>query len=145
LQIAVVSTIPWDSYLIQHRIWTYPSDAIIGPTFWQIPAEELFFFIIQTYNTSLLYLLLSKPTFHPVYLRSERQSTDPNGCTNKHLRLWKWSGQVVLATAIIAAGWAIYHCGVGTYFGLIVIWATPFLLLLWLILSSVTKYYTDLE
>jgi 15-cis-phytoene synthase / lycopene beta-cyclase len=134
LQIAVVSTIPWDSYLIRHQIWTYPPNAIIGPTLWQIPAEEIFFFIIQTYNTSLLYLLFSKPTFHPIFLS-----------VSEHLRLWKLSGQIVLTTAIIAASWSISNGDVGTYFGLIVIWAGPFLLLLWLVFCSVAMNQVDLE
>ncbi|KAL8694254.1 MAG: hypothetical protein Q9218_001080 [Villophora microphyllina] len=47
-QIAVVSTTPWDSYLIRRRIWTYPAHVIVGPTLFQIPAEEVFFFVIQT-------------------------------------------------------------------------------------------------
>jgi 15-cis-phytoene synthase/lycopene beta-cyclase len=107
---------------------------------WQIPAEELFFFIVQTYNTSLLYLLFSKPTFHPIFLSPEHQSADPSSCV---LLLWKFSGQIVLTAAIIAAAWAISNGGVGTYFGLIVIWAAPFLLLLWLVLYSVAKDQID--
>lgn len=53
-----------DSHLIRTGIWctsptfgsfiglpstAYPPDAIIGPTLFSIPAEELFFFVIQTY------------------------------------------------------------------------------------------------
>src|SRR5277367_896420 len=68
ISVAVVATIPWDSYLIRRKIWTYPPSAIIGPTLFSIPAEEIFFFIVQTYSTSLLYLLLSKPVFKPAYL-----------------------------------------------------------------------------
>lgn len=30
----------------------YPPEAIIGPTLFSIPAEELFFFVIQTYIVS---------------------------------------------------------------------------------------------
>jgi len=107
--------------------------------------EELFFFIVQTYNTSLLYLLFSKPTFHPIFLSSEHQSGDPSSCVGEHLRLWKFSGQIVLAIAIIAAALAISNGGVGTYFGFIVIWAVPFLLLLWLVFCSVAKNQIDLE
>lgn len=33
----------------------YPPDAIIGPTLLDIPAEELFFFVIQTYIVSTLH------------------------------------------------------------------------------------------
>ena len=57
-----------DSYLIRTRVWSmphtpwllfimltlpaYPPDVIIGPTLFDIPAEELFFFVIQTYIVS---------------------------------------------------------------------------------------------
>ena len=46
---------------------------------------------------------------------------------------------MVLATAIITAAWTINNGGMGTYFGLIVIWAGPFLLLLWLVLCAIAK------
>jgi hypothetical protein len=65
VQVAVSATIPWDSYLIRTGIWSYPSHVVAGPTLLDIPLEEVFFFVIQTYNTTLLYLILSKPTFQP--------------------------------------------------------------------------------
>ncbi|KAK1021913.1 hypothetical protein LTR33_018344, partial [Friedmanniomyces endolithicus] len=71
--IAVVSTIPWDSYLIRTNIWSYPPHGVIGLKIVDIPVEEVFFFVIQTYNTSLLYLLLSKPVLHSVYLVKEEK------------------------------------------------------------------------
>lgn len=39
ITIAVVSTTPWDSYLIRNRVWTYPPNVIIGPKLFDIPAE----------------------------------------------------------------------------------------------------------
>ncbi|KAF2103971.1 terpenoid synthase [Rhizodiscina lignyota] len=120
ITIAVASTIPWDSYLIRNRIWTYPPNVIIGPTLFDIPLEELFFFIIQTYNTSLLYLILNKPTLHPIFLRGDQK-----------WKAYQWLGQVVLGAAIALATYAIQRRGEGMYMGLILIWAGPFLLLLW--------------
>lgn len=123
--IAVVATIPWDSYLIRTRIWTYPDYVIVGPTLFDIPLEEVFFFVVQTYNTSLLYLLLSKPTLQSVYL-----------CTERHALHGPWRykkriGQAILL-ATIAWGWyCLREHGLGTYTGLILVWAGPFLLLLW--------------
>lgn len=125
-QIAVVSTTPWDSYLIRHRIWTYPSDAIVGPTLFNIPAEEIFFFIIQTYNTSLLYLLASKPTFHPIYLRGDKLLHD-----GRRLRSWRWRGAVFLVAAISSGVAMIAGNGRGLYMGLIIVWAGPFIFMLW--------------
>ncbi|KAF2131972.1 terpenoid synthase [Dothidotthia symphoricarpi CBS 119687] len=123
--VAVVSTIPWDSYLIRTRIWSYPSHVIIGPTLLDIPLEEVFFFIIQTYNTSLLYLILTRPTFQPAYLHAGRLASRAQGSYQK------LAGQVVLLGAI-AWGWCrVSENGLGTYTGLILVWSGPFLLLLW--------------
>ena len=126
LQIAVISTTPWDSYLIHTRIWTYPPNAIIGPTLFKIPVEEVFFFVIQTYNTSLLYLLLTKPTFHPVYLRGQKLLN--NG---RRLCLRRWIGIVLIVGCILAGIRMIMKSGEGLYMGLIIVWAGPFVLLLW--------------
>jgi 15-cis-phytoene synthase/lycopene beta-cyclase len=138
LQIAVVSTTPWDSYLIRSRIWTYPPDAIIGPTLFQIPIEEFFFFIIQTYNTSLLYLLLSKATFHPVYLRAERKVSHSRGPINEKWRYYKLGGQLFLALIWRGAITLNKNGKNGTYMALIIGWAAPILLLLWYVVLSPT-------
>ncbi|THW55265.1 Lycopene beta-cyclase, partial [Aureobasidium pullulans] len=123
ITIAVVSTTPWDSYLIRTRIWSYPENAVIGPKVFDIPLEELFFFVIQTYNTSILYLLLSKPTFHPVYLRRQEK--------NDRWKYMKLAGQLLLGLLMKKAITLIREEGAGTYMGLILAWAVPFLLLLW--------------
>ena len=121
----MVSTIPWDSYLIHNRIWSYPAHVIVGPKLFEIPLEEVFFFVVQTYNTSLLYLILSTPTFQPAYLRAEPQASQAPW------RFKKYAGQALLLGAI-AWGWSCVRGeGAGTYTGLILIWAGPFLLLLW--------------
>lgn len=96
---------------------------IIGPKLFDIPLEEVFFFIIQTYNTTLLYLLLSKPTFHPAYLRYEKKKD-----------VWKYArlaGQAVLAIVLKKGFTMVREDEEGVYMGLILIWAVPFLLLLW--------------
>ncbi|KAF2807437.1 Lycopene beta-cyclase [Mytilinidion resinicola] len=129
--IAVLATIPWDSYLIRNRIWTYPSNVIIGPTLFDIPAEELFFFVIQTYTTSILYLLLSKATFQPAYLRAERKQKHRQDFNNTSWRLYRIAGQLFFVGAIIAGIGMIRDNGRASYMGLIVLWAAPFLLLLW--------------
>lgn len=124
-QVAVTATIPWDSYLIRTGIWSYPSHVILGPTLFDIPLEEVFFFVIQTYNTSLLYLLLSKPTYQPTYLRAARPTSPAPW---KYMR---WGGQVAIS-AIVAYGWYCVKANVtGTYTGLILVWAGPVLLGLW--------------
>ncbi|KAF2727358.1 Lycopene beta-cyclase [Polyplosphaeria fusca] len=129
--IAVVSTIPWDSYLIRTRVWSYPSHVIIGPTLFDIPLEEVFFFVVQTYTTSLLYLILSKPTFQPSYLRAERSKTHRLGPVNPRWRIYRILGQLALAQLTLMGWRRASEGGPGTYTGLIVVWAFPFLLLLW--------------
>jgi 15-cis-phytoene synthase/lycopene beta-cyclase len=133
-----VSTTPWDSYLIRNRIWSYPPNAIIGPTIFQIPIEEFFFFIIQTYNTSLLYLLLSKATFHPVYLRAERKVGHPRGPANEKWRYYKLGGLLILALIWRGAITLNKNGENGTYMALILGWAVPILLLLWYATSVLT-------
>ena len=128
---AVLSTIPWDSYLIRNRIWTYPDYAVLGPVIFGIPLEELFFFFIQTYNTSLLYMCISKPTFHPIYLQHNNEKSEQRGLIKKHGRLFGILGQVLLAWVVYEGIRLVRRGGVGTYLGLIVIWAMPFLLLIW--------------
>jgi 15-cis-phytoene synthase/lycopene beta-cyclase len=126
ITIAVVATIPWDSYLIRRKIWTYPPSVIVGPTLFSIPAEEVFFFVIQTYNTSILHLLFSKPTFYSTYLESRKDRNSP-----VPYEFPRTLGQIIL-TATIAYGAAfVWRGGEGTYLGLIIVWAGPFALLLW--------------
>lgn len=123
ITIAVVSTVPWDSYLIRQSIWTYPPSVILGPRLFNIPIEEVFFFVIQTYNTSLLYLFLSKPTLHPTFLVKER--------TKDYWKYVKLGGQGVLALAIKKGIESVKLEGDRTYMGLIICWACPFLFFLW--------------
>ncbi|KAK7701872.1 hypothetical protein SLS64_010006 [Diaporthe eres] len=119
--IAVVATIPWDSYLIRHNVWTYPPDVVIGPTLLSIPAEELFFFVIQTYITALLYHVLNKPLLHAEYLDSKSQIA----------RVVHRAVQVVTCSLTLLGFWLVSKGGPGTYLGLILIWACPFALLTW--------------
>ncbi|KAI0595257.1 hypothetical protein F4775DRAFT_380690 [Biscogniauxia sp. FL1348] len=124
--IAFCATLPWDAYLIRQGIWTYPPDAIAGLRLLGVPAEELFFFVIQTYTTALLYILLNKPVLHAQFLAGRRDA-EPGA------RRAKAAGQGFLA-ACIAAGIALVHRGsAGTYLGLILVWACPFALLTWML------------
>lgn len=126
IAIAVVSTIPWDSYLIRRKVWTYPPNAVIGTTLFKIPAEEVFFFVIQTYNTSLLYGILSKTVFHSIYLvgRKDRNAPLP-------FKFQRNVGQSLSALGVLVGGGLIWKGGEGTYLGLILAWSAPFALLLW--------------
>ena len=98
----------------------------MGPKLFSIPVEELFFFVIQTYNTSLIYLLLSKPLFHPVYL--QHRSADASLASRRRL------GTSALLVAIAVGWWLVLAHGTGFYLGLILVWACPFALLLWCVI-----------
>jgi 15-cis-phytoene synthase / lycopene beta-cyclase len=126
--IAVIATTPWDSYLIRRKIWTYPPTAIIGPTIFSIPLEEVFFFVIQTYNTCLLYLLISTPIFKPAYLAGTKTG---NGRLLGRLKARRKLGQVIIAALIFFAAIQLWKGGEGTYLGLIIVWVGPFAFLLW--------------
>lgn len=86
----------------------------------------MFFFVIQTYNTSIVYAILSKPVFHSCYLigRADRYAPPP-------LRRHRIFGQFVSMSGILIGGVLIWEGEKGTYLGLIMAWAAPFALLLW--------------
>ncbi|KAM0789930.1 hypothetical protein ACM66B_006770 [Microbotryomycetes sp. NB124-2] len=127
--IAITSTIPWDSYLIRNKIWSYPDTSIIGPTLLAIPLEEVFFFFIQTYITASLYTIVTKPVIHALHLpRNQKQA--------KRAVTVRLVGG---ATLLAIAAYAYQNIGTGrawTYMCLIVAWAFPFLALLWAVASS---------
>ncbi|EME38955.1 hypothetical protein DOTSEDRAFT_75605 [Dothistroma septosporum NZE10] len=125
--IAVVATIPWDSYLIQTNVWSYPPNVIIGPKLYHIPLEEVFFFVIQTYNTTLLYLITSKPVLKETYLVKEDHKTRV-GQRWKYIKL---GGQMAFSLVLKKAIDFVKANKERTYLGLILVWALPFLLLLW--------------
>ncbi|BGP33437.1 hypothetical protein JCM10296v2_005239 [Rhodotorula toruloides] len=126
ITIAVTATIPWDSYLIRHRIWSYPESSVLGPTLFAIPYEEIFFFFVQTYITATVYALFSRPVVHAVLL--SRKPSDG--------RAARWIGTAAFL-GIFALAWAkLEEGGEGTYLALIVGWVAPFLALLWFIAST---------
>ncbi|KAI0007020.1 Squalene/phytoene synthase-domain-containing protein [Xylariaceae sp. FL0662B] len=122
--IAFFATLPWDSYLIRRGVWTYPPEAIIGPRLFGVPAEELFFFVIQTYITSMLYILLNKPVLHSQFLTNKNHSSPK-------VRWAKTIGHVLLVGCIASGVSLVRKGGEGTYLGLILVWACPFALLTW--------------
>ncbi|GKT96146.1 bifunctional lycopene cyclase/phytoene synthase [Colletotrichum tofieldiae] len=103
-----------------------PPDAVLGPTLYGIPAEELFFFIIQTYITAQLYIILNKPVLHAQYLNSP-------AALPQWIKSGKVVGQLALFSSVILGAWLIAKEGEGTYLGLILVWACTFALFTWTI------------
>ncbi|KAF8585431.1 terpenoid synthase [Ramaria rubella] len=124
--IAVASTTPWDSYLIRTNIWSYPPSSVLG-TLLSIPIEEYFFFIIQTYITSSLYLLLGKPVVHSTLLKDGFQH-----CTSQ-------IGACLFAAIAAVGVWMVKEGNELLYLGLILAWAGPFLTFLTALCSSHLK------
>ncbi|KAE8415083.1 Lycopene beta-cyclase [Aspergillus pseudocaelatus] len=130
--ISLVATIPWDSYLVRHRIWTYTPNGVTGWTLYDIPLEEVFFFIIQTYNTSLVYLILTRRLVLPTYL----------GAVARKKTL---TGALILLLVIVIGLITLYFGEHFTYLGLIITWAGPFLLIQWLFSSGFVMAFPKME
>ncbi|KAL6412515.1 phytoene synthase [Ilyonectria robusta] len=117
--VATLATLPWDSYLVRTNVWSYPATAVAGPTLFAVPMEEVFFFIIQTYITALLYTILTKRLVLPTYL----------------LRLPKGQlpliGSLIISSVFILGAVGLWVGGRYTYLSLIMLWVCPFMLLQW--------------
>ncbi|KAK6508134.1 hypothetical protein TWF506_010236 [Arthrobotrys conoides] len=147
LIIAVTSTIPWDSYLLKNDVWDYPEDAVIGTTFWKIPVEELFFFVIQTYITSLVCILVSKSIIPTAFLPTLPVTPPSPSIEEANLRLQKKKylvqndykrlrriglfGAIFIASLVAIGAKLVHSGGQGTYMGLILVWACPVIFFLW--------------
>lgn len=114
-------------------MWTYPQDAVLGHSLLSIPVEELFFFVIQTYITSLLYILCNKPVLLAQHL--DTPETRPSW-----VRRGKALGQMLLVAATAFGGFLVRQQGEATYMGLILAWACPFLLITWSLAGEMLLY-----
>ena len=109
---------PWDSYLIHNEIFSYNPSALVGYRILLVPVEDVFFFAFQTYNTGLLYVMLTRHLVFPSFLR--QVST-----------IYRALGITFLATLTVAGMFCIWHGDRYTYLGFILAWACPILLLQW--------------
>ncbi|BCR95009.1 uncharacterized protein AKAW2_12055A [Aspergillus luchuensis] len=122
ITIAILATIPWDSYLIRSAIWTYPPDAVVGPKILDIPVEEVFFFAIQTYITSVAYCIFTKPLVRPMYLRPH-----PERCRTRKVVAF------VILTLMRGGTTCLLLGRHMTYLGLILVGVSPILLFQWML------------
>ncbi|PHH77136.1 hypothetical protein CDD80_904 [Ophiocordyceps camponoti-rufipedis] len=123
VSMAVVCTLPWDSFLVRNRIWSYPTDAVVGISLFSVPIEEIFFFVIQTYNTGLVYVVLTKQLVLPVYLGNRASARR------------RLAGFLGLGCVFLLALIGVVRRGRQTYMSLILAWVTPFLTLQWALCS----------
>lgn len=103
---------------------------MLGPTLFAIPLEEFFFFVIQTYLTSTIYHLLSRPVLHALLL-----PRTPTLAASASRRAALGSA-TLLATFFLACSVLVAGAGRASYLALIIAWTTPFLALLWAVASS---------
>ncbi|GKZ51979.1 hypothetical protein AbraIFM66951_008949, partial [Aspergillus brasiliensis] len=121
--IAVGAAIPWDSYLIRTGVWMFPPSSVLGYKFLSIPLEEVFFFAIQTYNTGMLYILLTRHLVFPSFVQ-------PVSMRNRVL------GIIALGAPVIMGLVCIWLGGKYTYVGTMIAWAFSFLLIQWLLAAG---------
>lgn len=109
--IAVVYTTPWDNYLVATRVWWYDPQLVTGHLIGYVPIEEYTFFVLQPVLTGLWLLLIARRTAH---VRQTESATIRRRLLIIAALLW------IVAVAILAVGWKP-----GTYFGLLMSWALP--------------------
>jgi len=117
-------TVPAPS-LISPQIWSYPASSVLGPTLFAIPLEEIFFFFVQTYITANIYHVCSRPVVHALLLpRAPKQARAASIIASRGVAMW-------LGVYGVAAGALWKGAWEWTYMSLIMVWAAPFLALLW--------------
>jgi len=119
--IAFAYTTPWDNYLVYREVWWYGPERVLGTIFF-VPYEEYAFFILQPIMTGLLY-------YHVLGRRAT--------WAEQPLPEWITPAQVVGAliyAALTAWGLWLLLAGAdsGLYMGLILSWACPVLLGIWI-------------
>ncbi len=119
--IAFVYTTPWDNYLVYREVWWYGPDRVLGTIFY-VPYEEYAFFILQPIFTGLL--------FYHILGRNKEWTSQP-------LPPWLSSpqlvGSILYAALTIAGFWFLFFGDDSAlYMGLILSWAAPVLLGMWI-------------
>lgn len=118
--IALVYTTPWDNYLVWRGIWSYGVDRVVG-TIGYVPIEEYLFFVLQCILTGLwLYWLLAHTT-------ESTQQESPRGFKIVML---------ILGIFLSVVGFYMLQWRSTLYLGLVLAWASPVLLLQWVIGSA---------
>ncbi|NBB86082.1 MAG: lycopene cyclase domain-containing protein [Bacteroidetes bacterium] len=124
--IAFAYTTPWDNYLVYREVWWYGPDRVLG-TIYFVPYEEYAFFILQPIMTGLFYyhMLGRRPSW-----------------AEQPLPEWITPAQGVGALMYAAlTAWGVWLLTAGgdsgLYMGLILSWACPVLLGIWIYGGSV--------
>lgn len=125
--LAVSYTTPWDSYLIKEKVWTYSPGNVLT-TFYRIPVEEYFFFIIQTVIgclfTSYLLQFFNKQEIKTLVLSVKNF-------------LYFLASMIFLAGLFFMTDFS----GPYLYLNLIIFWSLPILILQWCLGWKVLKSF----
>lgn len=71
--IAVVYTTPWDNYLVATGVWYYDPKLVLGVTLGWVPIEEYSFFILQTFLTGTLFMILFSRFYSDHYVEEQSE------------------------------------------------------------------------
>lgn len=114
--LAVVYTTPWDNYLVKTGVWTYEDKNILFRIGY-VPFEEYLFFVLQSLMTGFWCLFILE--------RHQLKYEKPNtSLFAQHMVT------LILITTIIASLYFLNNDHT-KYLGLILVWATPVVLLQW--------------
>lgn len=122
--LALVYTTPWDNYLVYREVWGYPVGRVLARIGY-VPIEEYMFFVLQPILTGLMTI---------AWAGRWKGGRDPSG-----LGLPPEPAPPQVTTAVLLVGSAVVVAGAwalsvprGLYFGLILVWAVPVLLGMWM-------------
>ena len=109
--VAMVYTMPWDRWLIQHAVWWYPKDSVLG-TIGLVPIEEYLFMIGQTLITGCWVLSVAS--------RGEPVLSVPSG---------RWRRPVAASGWLLVSALGVLLClhPHTLYAGAILVWFGPLL------------------
>ncbi|MFJ3229012.1 lycopene cyclase domain-containing protein [Streptomyces sp. NPDC086783] len=114
---ALLWTTPWDSWIIQHGVWSYPSGGVIA-TWWRVPLEEYLFMAGQTALVALWSLTC----------QLEMSPVDPP-LTLSYRNLRRWAGCGLWLTAAAAGAVTAAVDPHMMYLGTLLAWFGPLLAL----------------
>ncbi|KAJ3043124.1 hypothetical protein HDV00_005739 [Rhizophlyctis rosea] len=127
LTCALFYTTPWDNYIISQGAWSYPPGRATDSPFGYVPVEEYFFFVVQTFMSTLFAILVTRWDLHVLTLKTSSEGTSPA------VRY----GPIAAALSLAVWGWtAGKPSSLNFYLGSICWWVMPILAFQWWIAGT---------
>lgn len=126
--LAVTYTLPWDSYIIKNKAWGYPDWSVLC-TLFDVPVEEIFFFIIQTFLTTYIYTLFTVPIIPALYILP-----GPNDLEYSSPIIWKlmrWGPSITFSVLSVISWFWCQPADNLFYLTATGFWALPICAALW--------------